>query len=189
MLVGNANVFGKSSWWIRWNLGDLKCTLTDHRASGIFSIYILWVCTFLFLDKFGKFYLKKSSMSTICTSDNSFAVTHGNSATGLDMYVVYFVMEMTALGHWKLHRNNWRYLGPICWCVGYVWGMWACALRFFHFDRFCFSHAVIILLSIFQIVQESPYLTMDLLESCFPYALLRNAYNAVYKASAAEAWH
>ncbi|KAJ8298682.1 hypothetical protein KUTeg_022742 [Tegillarca granosa] len=37
-----------------------------------------------------------------------------------------------------------------------------------------------------QIVQESPYLTMDLLESCFPYALLRNAYNTVYKASAAE---
>uniref|UniRef100_A0A8C4NIK5 NCK-associated protein 1 n=1 Tax=Eptatretus burgeri TaxID=7764 RepID=A0A8C4NIK5_EPTBU len=31
------------------------------------------------------------------------------------------------------------------------------------------------------IVQESPFLTMDLLESCFPYALLRNAYHAVYK--------
>ncbi|XP_077288371.1 nck associated protein 1 Hem [Arctopsyche grandis] len=31
------------------------------------------------------------------------------------------------------------------------------------------------------IVQESPFLTMDLLESCFPYALIRNAYNAVYK--------
>lgn len=36
------------------------------------------------------------------------------------------------------------------------------------------------------IVQESPFLTMDLLESCFPYALLRNAYNAVYKASAQD---
>ncbi|XP_076471600.1 nck-associated protein 1-like isoform X3 [Babylonia areolata] len=36
------------------------------------------------------------------------------------------------------------------------------------------------------IVQESPFLTMDLLESCFPYALLRNAYNSVYKASAAD---
>ncbi|XP_052798204.1 membrane-associated protein Hem-like isoform X3 [Mya arenaria] len=32
-----------------------------------------------------------------------------------------------------------------------------------------------------KIVQESPFLTMDLLESCFPYALLRNAYNSVYK--------
>ncbi|XP_003739913.2 membrane-associated protein Hem [Galendromus occidentalis] len=31
------------------------------------------------------------------------------------------------------------------------------------------------------IVQDSPFLTMDLLESCFPYALLRNAYHAVYK--------
>ncbi|BFZ05028.1 hypothetical protein BsWGS_08068 [Bradybaena similaris] len=37
-----------------------------------------------------------------------------------------------------------------------------------------------------QIVQESPFLTMDLLESCFPYALLRNSYNTVYKASAAD---
>ena len=33
----------------------------------------------------------------------------------------------------------------------------------------------------FQIVQESPFLTMDLLESCFPYALLRNSYHHVYK--------
>ncbi|XP_050438959.1 membrane-associated protein Hem [Adelges cooleyi] len=32
-----------------------------------------------------------------------------------------------------------------------------------------------------QIVQESPFLTMDLLESCFPYALIRNAFHAVYK--------
>ncbi|XP_070532704.1 nck-associated protein 1-like [Ptychodera flava] len=32
-----------------------------------------------------------------------------------------------------------------------------------------------------QIVQESPFLTMDLLESCFPFVLLRNAYHAVYK--------
>ncbi|KAL4225584.1 Nck-associated protein 1 [Mactra antiquata] len=32
-----------------------------------------------------------------------------------------------------------------------------------------------------KIVQESPFLTMDLLESCFPYALLRNAYHSVYK--------
>ncbi|XP_074604970.1 nck associated protein 1 Hem isoform X2 [Brevipalpus obovatus] len=31
------------------------------------------------------------------------------------------------------------------------------------------------------IVKESPFLTMDLMESCFPYALLRNAYHAVYK--------
>ncbi|KAA8583486.1 hypothetical protein FQN60_014694 [Etheostoma spectabile] len=34
-----------------------------------------------------------------------------------------------------------------------------------------------------HIVQESPFLTMDLLESCFPYVLLRNAYHAVYKQS------
>ncbi|XP_076252392.1 nck associated protein 1 Hem [Rhynchophorus ferrugineus] len=32
-----------------------------------------------------------------------------------------------------------------------------------------------------QIEQESPFLTMDLLESCFPYALIRNAYHDVYK--------
>uniref|UniRef100_A0A1B0GML4 Uncharacterized protein n=1 Tax=Phlebotomus papatasi TaxID=29031 RepID=A0A1B0GML4_PHLPP len=32
-----------------------------------------------------------------------------------------------------------------------------------------------------QIVKESPFLTMDLLESCFPYVLIRNAYHAVYK--------
>lgn len=31
------------------------------------------------------------------------------------------------------------------------------------------------------IVQESPFLTMDLLESCFPYVLIRNAYHEVYK--------
>lgn len=31
------------------------------------------------------------------------------------------------------------------------------------------------------IINESPYLTMDVLESCFPYALLRNAYHEVYK--------
>ncbi|CAL1535112.1 unnamed protein product [Lymnaea stagnalis] len=37
-----------------------------------------------------------------------------------------------------------------------------------------------------QIVQESPFLTMDLLEFCFPYALLRNAYHSVYKASATD---
>ncbi|GJQ81682.1 putative membrane-associated protein [Trypoxylus dichotomus] len=38
-----------------------------------------------------------------------------------------------------------------------------------------------------QIVQESPFLTMDLLESCFPYALIRNAYHAVYKQEQAMA--
>ncbi|CAL8105746.1 unnamed protein product [Orchesella dallaii] len=32
-----------------------------------------------------------------------------------------------------------------------------------------------------MIVQESPFLTMDLLESCFPYALIRNAVHAVSK--------
>ncbi|KAJ1522587.1 hypothetical protein ONE63_001770 [Megalurothrips usitatus] len=38
-----------------------------------------------------------------------------------------------------------------------------------------------------QIVQECPSLTMDLLESCFPYALIRNAYHAVYKQEHAQA--
>ncbi|XP_014204740.1 membrane-associated protein Hem [Copidosoma floridanum] len=37
-----------------------------------------------------------------------------------------------------------------------------------------------------QIVQESPFLTMDLLESCFPYALIRNAYHDVYKLGYAQ---
>ena len=32
-----------------------------------------------------------------------------------------------------------------------------------------------------QIVQDSPFLTMDLLESCFPYALLRTSYHHVYR--------
>ncbi|XP_066564392.1 nck-associated protein 1-like [Amia ocellicauda] len=32
------------------------------------------------------------------------------------------------------------------------------------------------------IVEESPFLTQDMLESCFPYVLLRNAYREVYKA-------
>lgn len=31
------------------------------------------------------------------------------------------------------------------------------------------------------IVKESPFLTLDLLESCFPFALLRTAYSAVYR--------
>ncbi|KAL3842215.1 hypothetical protein ACJMK2_020254 [Sinanodonta woodiana] len=38
-----------------------------------------------------------------------------------------------------------------------------------------------------KIVQESPFLTMDLLESCFPYALLRNAYHSVYKMAGTDA--
>ena len=29
--------------------------------------------------------------------------------------------------------------------------------------------------------QASPFLSMDLLESCFPYTLLRNAYHSVHK--------
>lgn len=32
-----------------------------------------------------------------------------------------------------------------------------------------------------QIVQVSPFLTMDLLESCFPFVLIRNAFSSVYK--------
>lgn len=40
-----------------------------------------------------------------------------------------------------------------------------------------------------MIVQESSFLTMDLLESCFPYALLRNAYHHVYKTDGHGAGH
>ena len=32
-----------------------------------------------------------------------------------------------------------------------------------------------------QIVEASPFLSQDMLESCFPYVLLRNAYREVYK--------
>lgn len=39
--------------------------------------------------------------------------------------------------------------------------------------------AIYLLLDLF--VEESPFLTRDLLESCFPYGLLRDAYNSVYR--------
>ena len=32
-----------------------------------------------------------------------------------------------------------------------------------------------------QFVEESPFLSRDMLESCFPYGLLRDAYNSVYR--------
>lgn len=32
---------------------------------------------------------------------------------------------------------------------------------------------------LFQIVAESSFLTVDMLETCFPYVLLRNAYREV----------
>lgn len=35
---------------------------------------------------------------------------------------------------------------------------------------------------LFQVVEESPFLTLDMLESCFPYVLLRNAYREVSRA-------
>ncbi|XP_041806501.1 nck-associated protein 1-like [Chelmon rostratus] len=38
-----------------------------------------------------------------------------------------------------------------------------------------------IYLLLHMIVEESPFLTQDMLESCFPYVLLRNAYREVYK--------
>ena len=31
------------------------------------------------------------------------------------------------------------------------------------------------------VIQVSPFLSMDLLESCFPYSLLRNSYHSVHK--------
>ena len=40
-----------------------------------------------------------------------------------------------------------------------------------------------------QFVQESPFLTYDLLESCFPYALLRDAYNSVYRKPAVSIYN
>lgn len=48
-------------------------------------------------------------------------------------------------------------------------------------DKEATKHRESIYLLLDQIVQESPFLTMDLLESCFPYVLIRNAYHAVYK--------
>ncbi|KAK0068424.1 membrane-associated protein Hem-like isoform X3 [Biomphalaria pfeifferi] len=56
----------------------------------------------------------------------------------------------------------------------------------FENDREAVKNRESIYLLLDQIVQESPFLTMDLLEFCFPYALLRNAYHSVYKASAAD---
>ena len=40
-----------------------------------------------------------------------------------------------------------------------------------------------VIIIVLQIVSESPYLTMDMLERCFPYALLRDAYSSVYRHS------
>uniref|UniRef100_A0A3B3RAK6 NCK associated protein 1 like n=1 Tax=Paramormyrops kingsleyae TaxID=1676925 RepID=A0A3B3RAK6_9TELE len=40
-----------------------------------------------------------------------------------------------------------------------------------------------IYLLLHMIVEESPFLSQDMLESCFPYVLMRNAYREVYKAS------
>lgn len=38
-----------------------------------------------------------------------------------------------------------------------------------------------IYLLLHMIVEESPFLSQDMLESCFPYVLLRNAYREVYR--------
>lgn len=48
-------------------------------------------------------------------------------------------------------------------------------------DKDAIRHRESIYILLDTIVQESPFLTMDLLESCFPYVLLRNAYHAVYR--------
>ncbi|XP_054641138.1 nck-associated protein 1-like isoform X2 [Dunckerocampus dactyliophorus] len=40
-----------------------------------------------------------------------------------------------------------------------------------------------IYLLLHKIVEESPFLSQDMLESCFPYVLLRNAYREVYKST------
>ncbi|KAF6027001.1 Hem [Bugula neritina] len=44
-------------------------------------------------------------------------------------------------------------------------------------------------LLLYIIVQESNVLSMDLLESCFPYVLIRNAYSAVMNSTAATSHH
>lgn len=47
------------------------------------------------------------------------------------------------------------------------------------------AHPPAVLISwppVFQVVEESSFLTLDMLESCFPYVLLRNAYREVSRA-------
>ena len=54
-------------------------------------------------------------------------------------------------------------------------------LLFDVFEAACnFVEMIIIIL---QIVSESPYLTVDMLERSFPYTLLRDAYSSVYRHS------
>lgn len=55
-------------------------------------------------------------------------------------------------------------------------------LRLIHeTDKDLIKNRESVYLIIHILVQESPFLTMDLLESCFPYCLLRHAYQCVYK--------
>ncbi|XP_076048024.1 nck associated protein 1 Hem isoform X3 [Oratosquilla oratoria] len=49
-------------------------------------------------------------------------------------------------------------------------------------DKEVIKHRDATYILLHEIVGESPFLTMDLLEACFPYALIRNAYHAVHKA-------
>ena len=45
-----------------------------------------------------------------------------------------------------------------------------------------FHHLLLLLLLLFaQLVQTSPFVTMDQLEHCLPYALLRDSYSQVYR--------
>ena len=96
---------------------------------------------------------------------------------------------------WVLCKGAFVTTAVIC---GYVWDchwncvdtwllIWVCrsndsfasAHLLMHQDAIRHRESIYILLD--TIVQESPFLTMDLLESCFPYVLLRNAYHAVYR--------
>lgn len=48
-------------------------------------------------------------------------------------------------------------------------------------DKEAIKNRESVYLLIHILVEQSPFLTMDLLESCFPYCLLRHAYQSVYK--------
>uniref|UniRef100_A0A3Q2UIP2 NCK associated protein 1 like n=1 Tax=Fundulus heteroclitus TaxID=8078 RepID=A0A3Q2UIP2_FUNHE len=51
-----------------------------------------------------------------------------------------------------------------------------------NFERVEVKNRESIYLLLHMIVEESPFLSQDMLESCFPYVLLRNAYREVHKA-------
>ena len=75
------------------------------------------------------------------------------------------------------------------WSTDSLWCSWLLSVIIFiyfflhplsNLPLFCY-HILLSSFAYLQFVQESPFLTRDLLESCFPYALLRDAYNSVYR--------